>query len=184
MFPSIATLIKEGPEETRQSLHISKYLLKTNEVGHLRHSFKFSVSMIVNSRSRDIHTQLVIYTIHAEAVSSDQAFCGNDVVTLVWIRPPGATLNPTQQSLSNVCSLKEWWTAHASQTLLQWVGHLEASYSSSSREWKQKDKKLLRFAPGPYKFPECQSADLETRLSQRHVGSHPKFPKLLQSVKN
>lgn len=34
-----------------------------------------------------------------------------------------------------------------------------------------------------YKSPEHHSVDMELRLSQKHVGSHPKFYKLLQCVR-
>lgn len=39
--------------------------------------------MVPNNVSQDSHTQLTIYTIHAEVVNSNQACCGNDIVTLI-----------------------------------------------------------------------------------------------------
>lgn len=59
-----------------------------------------------------------------------------------------------------------------------------ARYFNTSGQRKQEDQKLLRFLPGPFTFPECCRADLESRLSQRHTRSRPHFLKLLQHPKS
>lgn len=94
VFLPTATPHKEGPKETTESLYNSKCTLKTKEVGYLRGSFKVCFSG--SSVSRDSHTQLTIYTVHAEAVSPNKHSAVMTQLPLSAYDTPGPAMNPTQ----------------------------------------------------------------------------------------